>query len=232
MTRCDDLFDYGYYIYQNSDYFKFSIDSILLAEFVKIKDNQTILDLCTGNIPIPLILTSKNQTLKITAVELQKQIYDLADLSIKKNNIKNIKLLNCNIKNLTDNIRYDIITCNPPYFKINEYSEVNENEIKRIARHEIEVTLDDVINCGYKFLKEKGNFYLVHRAERITEVIILLEKRGFGIRKIAFIQTNNSSKCEFFLLEASKYKKSDPKICTINIKNLKTYKNIFEEEFQ
>ena len=229
MIECNDLYDYGYYIYQNSEYFKFSIDSILLAEFVNVKNGQTVLDLCTGNVPIPLILTAKNNTLKITAIELQKEIYDLGIKSIEKNELKNIYLINCDIKDFKSEEKYDIITCNPPYFKATSEEVQNKNIVKTIARHEIRISLNDIIDCAYYHLNEKGSFYLVHKPERLIEVINSLETHKLGIRRITFIQTNDLSKCEFFLIEASKYKKSDPKISVINIKELKTYKNIFKE---
>ena len=229
MIVCNDLYDYGYYIYQNSDYFKFSVDSILLAEFVKLKNNQTILDLCAGNIPVPLILTSKNKTVKITAVELQKEIYDLGCKSIEKNNLKNIDLVNCDVNNFKTQQKFDVVTCNPPYFKVNKDSMLNENRTKTIARHEVKVNLNDIIDCAYNNLNENGLFYLVHRPNRLIDVIVALENKRFGIRKIVFVQTKNTKKCEFFLLEASKNKKNDPKIEILNIAELKTYKSIFEE---
>ena len=230
MIEYNDLFDYGLYICQNQEYFKFSIDSILLAEFVKLKDNLTILDLCSGNAPIPMILSTKNQTIKITAIEIQKEVFELGKKSLKKNNLKNIDLINCDIKNYKDENKYDIITCNPPYFKTKEKSKVNYNEIKRIARHEIKITLEEIINNAYSHLKDNGTFYLVHRTERLIDAINELEKKQFGIRRIVFIITKNTTKSELFLIEASKFKKSDPKISTINVCGLKTYKNLFEEE--
>ena len=99
----NDLFDYGYKIYQNPLYFKFSVDSVLLAEFIKIKKNDNkIIDLCTGNAPIPMILSKKyGNKLEITGVELQKEIYDLGIKSINYNKITNIKLINDDINNLS-----------------------------------------------------------------------------------------------------------------------------------
>ena len=137
----NDLFDYGYYIYQNDDYFKFSIDSVLLAEFVKIrKGSNKILDLCSGNAPIPMILQKKYGELDITGVELQKEIYDLAKKSIEYNKISSITMINEDVKNIKKtfkNTKFDVVVCNPPYFKIDEGTMVNDNEIKAIARHEL-----------------------------------------------------------------------------------------------
>lgn len=229
MIEKNDLYDYGFYIYQNSDFFKFSIDSILLAEFVKFKSTDSILDMCTGNAPIPLILTSKDKNLKIDAVEIQKEVYDLAVKSINENKLNNIKIYNDDIKKIELNKKYDIITCNPPYFKVGKSSLTNENPIKQVARHEIELTLENVIDITFKNLKETGTFYMVHRCERLIETINLLKNKSFGIRRLCFINTKETGYAEFFLIEASKYKKDDPKVKSINIKNLKTYKDIFKE---
>lgn len=230
MIKCNDLYDYGYKIYQNDEYFKFSIDSILLGEFITLKDNYNVLDLCTGNAPIPLILTTRNQNIKVDGVEIQEEIYELAEKSIKENKLEDIiNVYLGNIKDIKLEKKYDIISCNPPYFKINEGSYLNKNKIKMIARHEIELTLEDVISTANYYLKEKGTFYLVHRTERLLETINLLAKYHFGIRKIVFVQTKSEQNAEFFLLEASKYKKDDLKVNCINIENLKTYKNIFKE---
>ena len=232
MIEKNDLYDYGFYIFQNREYFKFSIDSILLAEFIRFKRNDRILDMCTGNAPIPLILTSKDDNLKIDAVEIQKEVYDLAKKSIEINNLHNINIINDDVKNVKLKNKYDIIVCNPPYFKVNENSILNENEIKKIARHEIQLTLKDVIMTASKHIKETGKFYMVHRNERLIDAINLLEENSFGIRKICFVFTKEYATSEFFLIEAVKHQKSDPKIAYLNIKNLKTYKGIFEEVFK
>lgn len=230
MTTINDLFDYGLKIYQDTDYFKFSLDSILLAEFVKFYRNDKILDICTGNAPIPLILTTKDSSLKIDGIEIQKEVYSLATNSIQINGLEDrIHLYNEDAKTIKLKDKYDIVTCNPPYFKVLPSSEKNASEVKRIARHEVHITLSDVIDIAKQHLKETGTFYLVHRAERFLEATSMLEEAGFGIRDIAFIFTKKDKKAEFFLIEASKYKKSDPKIYGICTENIKTYQRLFEE---
>ena len=96
----NDLYDYGLKIYQDNELFKFSLDSLLLTEFVDIKkSDRKLLDLCSGNAPLPLIIASRHD-IEVTGVEIQKEIYDLALKSIKENNLTNIKMLNCNVKDL------------------------------------------------------------------------------------------------------------------------------------
>ena len=120
----NDLFDYGYKIYQNEEYFKFSIDSILLAEIVKIKKNKyKVLDLCSGNAPVPMILDSKfGDQLDIKGIELQQEIYELGKKSIEYNNLNNIEFINDDVNNIDNYFKgskFDVITCNPPYFETN-----------------------------------------------------------------------------------------------------------------
>ena len=148
----NDLYDYGYKIVQNNNYFKFSIDTIALADFISIRfTDKKMLDMCTGNAPIPIILSSKIS--EIYGMEIQKPIFELAHKSIKINNLDNIKLINDNIKNWTKYFpgnNFNIISCNPPYFKYNNNALVNDNIIKSIARHEITINLEEIIQISYQ----------------------------------------------------------------------------------
>lgn len=230
----NDLYDYGYYIYQNPAFFKFSIDSVLLAEFVNIKKGKTrIIDLCTGNAPIPMILEKKyGSSLDIVGVEIQKEIYDLAVDSINYNNIKTIKIINDDIKNIVDkfkNAKFDIITCNPPYFKQSDTNYINENEIKAIARHEIKLDLDSLIQVAAKIIENQGGFYLVHRPDRIADVISTLNKYNFGIKRIVPVYDGKDKKSCLFLIESVFNGKNYVIIDKpLFLTEHKSYKNIFE----
>lgn len=225
----NDLFDYGLKIYQNSNYFKFSLDSILLGEFIKLKPHFEILDICTGNAPTPLILSTKQRDITIDAVEIQKEVYELGKKSIEENGLESIiHIFNKDVRkhNLK---KYDVVLANPPYFKVTDTSQKNENKVKSIARHELTLTLENVIDIAKRTLKENGTFYMVHRIERFLDTIDLLERAKFGIRRVVFVHTKSNTKAEIFLIEASNYKKSDMKVYSLNIQGLKTYKDIFKE---
>ena len=189
-SELNDLYDTGFKIYQSKDYFKFSLDSLLLANFVEFNfTDKLVLDLCTGNAPVPIIL-SENKKIKIYGFELQKEIYELAVKSIKVNQIDNVEIINDDVKNSLNYFpgnNFDIVTCNPPYFKYTKNSIINENEIKSIARHEIKITLEDIIKIATKQLKAKGKFYIVHRSDRLIEIINYLNKYNFGIKKLQFV---------------------------------------------
>lgn len=230
----NDLFDYGYSIYQDDDYFKFSIDSVLLAEFVSLKKGQKkIIDLCSGNAPIPMILNKKfGDKINITGIELQDEIYKLGKKSLEYNNLNNIRFFNDDIKNIIEklkNEKFDIVTCNPPYFKINDTNLVNDNRIKAIARHEITIDLEEVIKIASKIINNQGYFYMVHRPERLSDVINVLNKYHFGIKRVQVVYDDYNKESCLFLIE-SIFNGKDYVIINppLFLKEHKSYQNIFE----
>ena len=231
----NDLFDYDMKIYQIRGNFKFSLDSILLAEFVKItKNTKNILDLCSGNAPVPMILSTKTKAL-IDAFEIQKHIYNLGYNSIKYNNLeKQITLYNANIldiDNFINNKKYDIITCNPPYFKLENNNFLNDNNELAIARHEIKIDLESIFKIAANHLDDKGEFYLVHRVSRLDEIIIYANKYNLNVKNIEMIKTKENNKPYIVLVRCIKNSKLGVKLNNIkNIENRDSYKNMFEEE--
>lgn len=195
-------------IVQNKDYFNFSLDSILLPNFIQINPTtKKILDLCTGNAPIPLVLSLKTDA-KIYGVEIQKEIYDLALESIRINNKENqIFIINDdvkNINNLYETDTFDIITCNPPYFKNKVDSKINNNNIKSIARHEIKIKLEDIIKISKKLLKNGGSLNIVHRTDRLIEIIELMKQNNIEPKKIRFIYPKKDSESNLVLIDGRK----------------------------
>lgn len=203
-------------IVQDKDYFNFSLDSVLLPNFVDItKKTKMILDMCTGNAPIPLILSTKTDA-KIYAVELQKEVYNLAKETIKINKLDNqIVLINNNIKNLKkifNTETFDIITCNPPYFKKKEDSIINENIVKSIARHEIEMELEDVMLISKSLLKNEGSLVLVHRTDRLIEIIELMRKHNIEPKRMRLIYPKINTESNLVLIDGRKNGKKGLKI--------------------
>ena len=231
----NDLFDYdGMKIYQDSDKFKFSLDSILLAEFVDNLNVDTIVDFCTGNAPVPLILSTKTKA-KMYGFEIQKNIYDLAVKSIDINKLnQQIVVYNDNLKEVSKYLKdecADLVTCNPPYFKYKDIeSLINEDKEKAIARHEITMDLDSLIKSAKYVLKNKAPLYMVHRCDRLEEVIDTLNKYGFKVKKLQFIYAGFNKEAIMVLIKATKNGNSGSlKVMPpIDILDLKSYKGIFE----
>lgn len=209
MEVLNDLVGYkNLKIYQNTDWFSFSLDSILLPNFVTINKNiEKIMDLGCGNAPIPLILSTKTNA-KIIGVEIQEDSYKLARKSILYNHLENqIELLNIDMRELRD--RYssdsiDVITCNPPYFKYLETSNLNEDIHKVIARHEKMITLEEIISLSKYLLKNNGILAMVHRTDRLIEIISLFQKYGLEVKKIRFIYPKMNTESNMVLIEGRK----------------------------
>ncbi len=208
MEVVNDLLNYDKIkIVQNSDWFSFSLDSVLLANFVHVNNKMRIMDFCCGNAPIPLILSTKTNS-KITGVEIQKEVFSLAIKSVRLNNKeKQIEIINEDVKNLhniyeTDS--FDLITCNPPYFKYKNSSNINNNNTKALARHELSLTLEDVFKTAKKILKNNGKLAMVHRTERLIDIICLMRKYNLEPKRIRIIQPFSNSNSNLVLIEASK----------------------------
>ena len=193
-------------IIQRSDYFNFSIDSLLISEFVNLtKNTKKILDIGTGNAVIPLFL-SKRTSAKIYGVEIQEISYQLALRNISINNLnEQIYIIYDNIKNYFTVGSFDIVLSNPPFFKVTENKELlNDLEQLSIARHEIELNLDELIEISSKLVKDRGYFYLVHRADRLSEILVTLQKYNFEAKKIKFCYTTKHKNAKIVLIEAIK----------------------------
>lgn len=215
MKVINDLLEFNKKIVQDTDYFNFSLDSVLLVNFCNIRKDYKIIDICSGNCPIPLMLESKVDN-KIYAVEIQKEIYELGKESIKINNLEDkIELLNMDAKELTNKFEtdtFDLITCNPPYFKLEEKSIKNDNDIKSNARHELLINLEDIFKISRKLLKNNGKLVMVHRTERLNEIIELSKKYNLEIKRLQFIYPRINEESNMIIIEAHKNGKSGLKV--------------------
>lgn len=214
--RIDELELNNLKIIQKNDGFCFGIDSVLLSDFVrKIKNNSKVLDLGTGTGILGILLCAKTNLKQITGIEIQKDIADMATRSIQLNNLQGkFDILNCNIKDIDKLLKidsYDAIVTNPPYKKPNS-GKINENKTKLISRHEIEANLDDFIRISFKMLKDKGTLYMVHRAERIVDILSTMRKYKMEPKRIRFVYSNKNSESKLVLLEATKNAKPFVKI--------------------
>lgn len=209
MLRINYLLGYkNLKIYQDENMFKFSIDSVLLPNFVTINTKcNRILDIGTGNAVIPLILTTKTNA-KIDGVEIQSDVFKLGLDSIKLNRLeRQINLYNNDILDFYQKLEsdsYDIITCNPPYFKVNDTSILNNTDYKTIARHEVKLNLNDVMTIAKKLLKNNGNIAIVHRTERLVDILETMRKNNIEPKKIQFVYSRQNVNSNIILVEGIK----------------------------
>lgn len=214
--RIDDLEYKGLKIIQNEDGFCFGMDSVLLSDFAKnIKKGSKVLDLGTGTGIIPILLCGKTELKEVIGIEIQEDVADMAKRSSELNDLQDrFKIINANIlelKNLYENQSFDVIVTNPPYKK-KSTGIINENEAKQISRHELTANLEDFIRVSKDLLKDKGELYMVHRPERLVDVISLMRKYRIEPKILRFVSPKENKEPNLILIKGVKNGKSFIKV--------------------
>ena len=190
-------------IIQRRDMFNFSLDTVLLANFCTInKDLSTIVDFGTNNAAIPLLLSRRTDK-KIIGVEIQEEAVELANKNVELNELSDqIEIIHKDIKEyVKDAKKVKLVVCNPPFFKVGEKSNLNENKYLQIARHEIMIDLEEIIKSAAMILDNKGRFAMVHRPDRMIEIINLMQKYDIEPKRIRFVYPKFGKESHIFLIE-------------------------------
>jgi tRNA1(Val) A37 N6-methylase TrmN6 len=206
--RLDYIAGTNLQIIQSPAVFSFSIDAILLARFVYVPIQKGhILDLCTGNGVVPIVLTTRSRAV-VTGVEIQERLYNMAERTKNYNKLEDqVSFIHANINEMPSEIKrnfYDVVTCNPPYFETITEHERNRNPHLAIARHEIHCTLEDVIRVSSEHVKSKGKVALVHRPERLAEIIFLMKEYRIEPKRMQLIYPKEGKEANMVLIEGSK----------------------------
>lgn len=214
--RIDDLQIKNLKIIQKNDGFCFGIDSILLSEFAKkVKSNSTVLDFGTGTGILGFLLLAKANVKKVFGIEVQANIAEMAKRSIKLNNLEDkFEIINTNITDADKILQldhYDAVITNPPYKKLNS-GLINENETKLISRHELKANLSDFVRMSFRLLKDKGSLYMVHRAERLADIMYEMRANKIEPKRLRLVYSNKNSDCKLVLIEGIKNGKSFLKV--------------------
>ncbi|RHW66525.1 tRNA1(Val) (adenine(37)-N6)-methyltransferase [Clostridium botulinum] len=203
----DDLQLKGIHVIQKKQAFRFGIDAVLLANFPTIKNGAKVVDLCSGTGIIPFILAGKTNASNIIGIEIQKEIADMANRSIKYNNLQEkVKFIEGDLKNLKllkDIEKVDVVTVNPPY-KTQGTGIININDKNAISRHEICCTLDDVVKAVKVLLKDKGKLYMIHRPDRIVDIMNVMRKYYIEPKLIRTIHPAVDKAPSMILIEGQK----------------------------
>ncbi|CCY93355.1 methyltransferase small [Firmicutes bacterium CAG:884] len=202
----------GIKIVQDSEGFKFSLDSVLLANFVTLnKSTKKIMDIGSGNGIIPILLSLKTDA-HIDGVEIQREGYLNSLESIKLNKMDNISIFNDDIKDFYKTLEsdtYDVVVSNPPYFMGNIH---NINEMKKIARHSLSLDYKDVIVISKKILKNNGLLSIVHRPENLMDILMFMRSNNIEPKKIRFVYPYKGKNANILLVEGAKNGKPGLKV--------------------
>jgi len=220
LLRDDERLDYllaeDLRIIQSPSVFSFSLDAVLLAKFAHVPMRSgKIVDLCAGNGAIPLFLSARTKA-QITAVELQERLAGMAKRSVIYNKLdERIKIINGDVNGIAESIgydKYDLVTCNPPYFPAHEASDKNLSEHFAIARHEIRLTLDQAIKSASELLKQGGKAAFVHRPGRLLDIVTSMRAHRIEPKRIQFVYPKEGKEANILLIEGTKDGKPDLKI--------------------
>lgn len=214
--RLDYLLAEKMRIIQSPSVFSFSLDAVLLAKFVYVPIQKgNLLDLCSGNGVIPLFLSLRTKGM-ITGVEIQERLFNMAIRSIELNGLSDrLHMIHGDLKEMPKRLgfgKYDVVTCNPPYFTTPAKGEINENEHLAIARHEILCTLEDAVHASSELVKQGGKVAFVHRSGRLIDIISLMRKYKLEPKRVQFVYPKSSKEANTLLIEAIKGGKPDLKI--------------------
>ncbi|MEG1582605.1 MAG: methyltransferase [Cetobacterium sp.] len=204
----------GYTLIQKKDGFRFGTDAVLLSNFFNGKKNAKVLEIGTGNGIIPILLAAKDKITKIKAIEIQPEIAELAKRNVIRNGLEDIiEVVNEDIKNIQEGNSYDYIISNPPYMVL-DGKEINDKDIKSIARHEIKLNLKEFVLNAKRLLKPRGELFMVHKSYRFLEISEELSKSGFSVKRVRFVHYSKDKDSSIVLIEASKGRKNILKIET------------------
>ena len=191
--RLDDLQINNLFIIQDPKGYCFTSDAVQLANFVKCKKGDNVVDLCSGSGVIGILINAKNNLNKVWLVEIQSKLADMSERSIKLNGLEEkIEVINKPLQNISSILtgnRIDCVVCNPPYKKQNTAKLLNESEEKSIARHEIMVTLRDIVKEASLLLKFGGRFNTIIKEERLIELINYCSEFGIEVKRIKILKS-------------------------------------------
>lgn len=202
----DDLQLNGLMLIQKKDGFKFGVDAVLLSDFVNVKKKHKVIDLCTGTGIIPFLLYGKYNPNNIKGIEIQEDMVEMANRSVKLNEINNIEFIHSDLKDikfLKTLEKADVVTVNPPY-KLSNAGIVNPSDKLSIARHEILCNLENVIEASRVLLKDNGRLFMVHRPERLADIITLMKKYKIEPKRIRMVHPNKNKAPNIVLVEGQR----------------------------
>ena len=203
----DALFDGELQLYQKKQGYRFSIDSILLADFATIRSGDKVIDLGTGSGVVPLILAYRYPSIMVTGIEIQRQMADRAMRSIRLNGYEDrIAIAQMDIASTEERFKpgsFDAVVCNPPYRQASS-GRLSFSSEKQIARHEIKASLDDFVRAAAFLVRNKGCFACIQLGERTIDLVSAMRSAGLEPKRLRTVHAFSDAKASLVLVEAVK----------------------------
>ncbi len=210
MRTVEELLINGIKIYQDDELYRFTSDAVLLSRFAKVKKGDVVADFCSGSGIVGLHLYALNPFIKkVVMFEMQKPLLDMSKDSVKLNGLENIfSAENVKIQDITPNYFgvFSLIVVNPPYMKVGS-GEAKEEEHIAVCRSEITLNLSELLTAAGKCLKFGGKICMVHRADRLADVVFEMKKNKIEPKRLQFV-CGSKKDPYLFLIEGIKGAKS------------------------
>ncbi len=190
-------------IIQKKNGYRFSIDSFLLSNFIKIKKHERLLDIGTGCGIIPLYLSKKGNKNSMTGIEIQEELFHAAQKNKELNGCENIHFIHGDVKLLAETLKktfFHIIVSNPPYTK-NLTGRQSPSRSRLIARYEYSIDLSTLLATTSELLNQKGRFYIIYPSKRLGEIIYTAKKYKLEPKRLRFIYPEKEKRANLFLVE-------------------------------
>jgi tRNA1Val (adenine37-N6)-methyltransferase len=204
-------------LFQSRSGYRFTIDSVLLADFVRKVKPHSIVDIGSGSGIVGILLAKKYTAARVALIEIQKGLYDLSTRNIELNRLKSrITPYNIDIGIIYDQPilkerSFDVAVSNPP-FRIPGSGKISPYSEKAIARHEIMIDLDRLIGGIDYLLRPKGSAYLIYHPERLVDLFDRMRKKGIEPKRTRFVHPDDRTGAKMVLVECVKGARSSVKI--------------------
>ncbi len=201
----------GFQIIQGCEEFRFGTDAVKLSDFAVVHPGDNVMDLCTGTGIIPILLQKKQPRMQAVGLEIQEQMAEMADRSVKLNNLTDkIRIMQGDVKRVREYFEaesFNVVTCNPPYMK-NNTGKKNERESVTIARHELLCNLSDCVSAAAYLLPSGGRFYMVHRPERLADILSVMREKGLEPKRLTLFAGGKNKPPRLLVVEGQKGRNS------------------------
>jgi tRNA1Val (adenine37-N6)-methyltransferase len=194
-------------LFQSKKGYRFSIDAVLLEGFISAKKLTKGVELGTGSGVISILLAKRMNGIRITAVELQKTLADRAMRNVKLNGLEDfVEIIQGDIKTLRDKFHtneFDIVFSNPPFRKP-KTGRMSVDKERAVARHEIKISLPELISTASYLLKHSGKFFMIYHPFRLAELISMLRESKLEPKRMRFVHSREGEEAKMVLIEAVK----------------------------
>ena len=205
MEHWEALYPGGYRFVYDDVLFRPGTDTFLLSSLPRLKPGLRVMDLGCGTGLLGLLLLQRQPELAVTGIDIQPAAIRLAEKAAAENSLADRLIFRTadlrDVKPLFPTGIFDLVVCNPPYYPPASGA-LSGDSARRTARAEVECTLEDICKSASYLLRWGGSFCLVHKPERLTDLLCALREHGLESKRLRFVCKTAGSAPSLVLAEA------------------------------